>query len=262
MYPNAFLTAMLLTAAAGLSTTVGSLVAVFWHEPSDRYMAVTLGFSAGVMIHVSYVELLPAGINGLSEGAMAAGAAFVVAHLALFGGFVLMLLIDVVVSHSYILESPASTEDADALRKMSLLVALGVAIHNFPEGMATFAGTLQDRSVGLAIAVAIALHNIPEGVAVAVPIYAATRSRKKAFLWSFLSGVSEPLGAALAGLALMPFLSPALLACTLAVVAGFMIYIAFDELLPLAQAEGHHHLAILGVLGGMLVMAASLILLR
>jgi ZIP family zinc transporter len=145
---------------------------------------------------------------------------------------------------------------------MSLLVALGVAIHNFPEGMATFAGTLQDTSLGVSIAVAIAVHNIPEGVAVGAPVYAATGSARRAFLWSFLSGVSEPVGALVAGLLLLPFLTPTVLACALCAVGGFMIYIAFDELLPVAQSYGKHHLAIIGVLAGMATMALSLALLR
>ncbi|MFO8006665.1 MAG: zinc transporter ZupT [Candidatus Brocadiia bacterium] len=256
MFSDAFLTATLLTTMAGLSTTVGSLVAVFYREPGPRYMALALGFSAGVMIHVSYVELLNGSMGRLAEGGMGADEAFALAHLALFAGFVLMLIIDVFVSHSYIMETG---EKEAEMQRMGLLVALGVAIHNFPEGMATFGATLQDPSVGLAVAIAVAIHNIPEGVAVAVPIYRATGSARKAFTWSFLSGVTEPLGAILAGLLLMPALSiPWVLPCTLCLVAGFMIYIAFDELLPVAHSYGQEHVAILGVLAGMAVMALSL----
>jgi ZIP family zinc transporter len=252
------LAALLLTAAAGLSTTFGSLIALFWRAPGPRYMTLTLGFSAGIMIHVSYVELLSGSMAVFGEGGMSQVEAFAVSHVALFTGLLAMLLIDVLVSHAYILEG---MEPDASLRRMGVLVAVGVAIHNFPEGMATFASAIHDRSLGVAIAAAIALHNVPEGIAVAVPIHAATHSARKAFLWSFLSGVSEPVGAALAAVVLLPFLSPAVLGWTLCCVAGFMIYIAFDELLPAAQSYGRSHLAIVGVATGMAVMALSLALL-
>jgi len=137
-------------------------------------------------------------------------------------------------------------------------VALGIGIHNFPEGMATFAGTLQDVSLGTAIAVAVAIHNIPEGLAVSAPVYAATGSRRKAFLWSFLSGVAEPAGAAVAAVLLLPFLNTTVLGLMLSVVAGIMVFISLDELVPVARSFGQEHLSILGVVTGMAVMAGSL----
>ena len=146
--------------------------------------------------------------------------------------------------------------------KTGLLVALGIGIHNFPEGMASFVGALKDPSLGIAIAVAIAIHNIPEGLAVSAPVYAATGSRGKAFLWSFLSGVAEPIEAGLAALLLLPFLNDAVLGFVLAVVAGIMVFISLDELLPAARSFGEEHLSIVGVVGGMVVMAVSLWLLR
>ncbi len=139
---------------------------------------------------------------------------------------------------------------------------MGIAIHNFPEGMATMGAALADPSLGIAIAVAIAIHNIPEGIAVAVPIHAATGSKKKAFWWSALSGVSEPVGAGIAGLLLLPFLTGPIIAITLAAVAGLMVFIALDELLPASREHGHHHLSIIGMLTGMIVMATSLYLLQ
>jgi ZIP family zinc transporter len=148
------------------------------------------------------------------------------------------------------------------LARTGLLVALGIGIHNFPEGMATFAGALEDVNLGVAIAVAIAIHNIPEGLAVSAPVYAATGSRGKAFLWSFLSGVAEPLGAGLAGLFLLPFLNEAVLGWLLAIVAGIMVFISFDELVPTSRSFGQEHLSIVGVFLGMVVMALSLWLLK
>jgi ZIP family zinc transporter len=264
---NTVLIAILLTAGAGLATAIGSLVAVFWREPGPRFMAATLGFSAGVMIHVSYVELLAGGMETLDGVATWPGGGFVLGHLAFFGGVLLMFAVDLLVSHIYIMESPgpaaglpSAPEPASGarLRRASVLVAAGIAVHNFPEGMATFMATLKDVSLGGTLAVAIAIHNIPEGVAVAVPVYAVTRSAKKAFLWSLLSGVSEPVGAVMAWLVLAPFMGDAVLACTLCAVGGFMVYISFDELLPVAHSYGQEHVCVAGVVAGMVVMAASL----
>jgi ZIP family zinc transporter len=247
-----FWAAILLTAVAGLSTTIGSLIAVFYKEPGPRYMAFTLGFSAGVMVLVSFVELLQQGIVSLG---------FAQAHLAFFIGILVMFAIDVSLPHTYILEEPIQRKGSGKMRKTALLVAVGIAIHNFPEGMVTFAGAMNNMNTGIALAVAIAIHNIPEGIAVSVPIYAATKSAKKAFWWSFLSGVSEPVGALLAGLVLMPFLTDTVLGWMLCLVAGFMVFISFDELLPVAHSYGEEHMAILGVVSGMAVMALSLALL-
>jgi ZIP family zinc transporter len=241
--------ALILTTLAGLSTTLGSLLGLVVRQPGPRFMAATLGFAAGVMILVSFVELLAKSFSqiGLFPG-----------FLWFFLGFLGMMALDLLVPHSYLgIEDTARGSDARLLRT-GLLVALGLGIHNFPEGMATLAGTLQNTRLGIAIAVAIAIHNIPEGLAVSAPIYAATGSRRKAFLWSFLSGVAEPVGAGIAALVLLPFLDGPVLGGLLAAVAGLMVFISLDELLPASREHGEEHLSILGVAAGMLVMAASL----
>ncbi len=247
--------ALLLSTLAGLSTTLGSLVAIFFRKPGPRFMSMAMGFSAGVMILVSFVELLQGGI---------AAVGFAPAHLAFFGGMVVMFLIDAFVPHHYIAErhGVALGTPNGRLLKTGLLVALGTGIHNFPEGIATFMGALENPSLGIAIAMAIGLHNIPEGIAVSAPIYAATGSRSKAFLWSFLSGVAEPIGAVLAAAILMPFLSETVLGFALAAVAGIMVFVALDELIPAACSLGEDHLPIVGVVLGMMVMAVSLWMLR
>jgi len=247
--------ALLLSALAGLFTTVGSFLGIVYKNPGPRFLSLSLGFSAGVMILVSFVELLQKGIEVIG---------FVPAHLAFFGGFILMFLIDALIPHNYLAEHCLGE---DKPRKTKLLragffVAVGIGIHNFPEGLATFAGALQSMNLGVAIAVAVAIHNIPEGLAVSVPVYAATRDRRKAFLWSFLSGVSEPIGAGIAALFFIPFLNEALLGAILAVVAGIMVFISIDELVPSSRCYGHEHLSILGLVSGMMVMAASLWLLK
>ena len=247
--------ALLLSALAGLSTTLGSLLAIFVRKPSPRFMALTMGFSGGVMILLSFVELLQEGIELIG---------FVPAHVAFFGGMAVMFLVDALVPHDFVAEHHG-TEEAQGdrqLLKTGLFVALGISIHNFPDGMASFAGALEDATLGIAIAVAIAIHNIPEGLAVAVPVYAATGSRTKAFLWSFLSGMTEPLGAAVAAVVLLPFLSETLLGVVLATVAGTLVFIALDELVPVSRSFGEEHLSIVGVMIGMVVMAISLWMLQ
>ncbi len=272
---EAFLTALLLSTIAGLSTTIGSLIAFVVKKPSKKFLSFIMGFSAGVMILLSFVELLQEGIqtNGLLPGI-----------LFFLLGMGLMLLIDMGVTHYYEYEDGIYIEENNnsagrrharrhrhrnrrqlsqqkQLKKTSLLVTLGVFIHNFPEGMATFVGTLKEFELGLLITIAIALHNIPEGIAVAATVATHNESKLKPFLWSFISGISEPLGALTVGLFLFPFINDYVLGAMLAVVGGFMIYISLDELLPMSRSLGKEHLSILGIATGMFVMAISLTLL-
>lgn len=268
--------ALLLATLAGLSTAIGGLLGVIVRRPSEKFMSVALGFSAGVMIWVAFVELLQEGVSGIGAPA---------AYVGLFIGVGVMFLVDVLIPHEYLAErvgglgkgvaAPGECplpmhrhrgrhrygQNVDVL-KCGLLVAVGMAIHNFPEGLATFASAAHDTSLGLAIAVAVGIHNIPEGLAVSVPIYAATGSRRRAFFWSALPGSAELAGAALAAIVLMPFLSTALLGWVLAIVAGVMIFISLDELVPVACSMGENHLSIVGVTLGMAVMAISLQLLH
>lgn len=243
--------ALILTSIAGLSTTIGSLTVFIFKEPSKQFISIIMGFSAGVMILISFVELLATGIEASS---------FLIGHLFFFLGMVFMLLIDIGISHKYEFEDKERNPNPK-LEKTSLLVMLGIFIHNFPEGMATFVGTLKSVELGIILAFAIALHNIPEGIAVAVPIYTSTKNSKKAFFWSFISGVSEPIGALIAGLVLFQFINDFVLGATLAVVGGFMVYISLDELLPASRYSGFEHLSIIGIILGMVVMAISLDLL-
>jgi len=255
-YTQNIVPALLLTAAAGLSTTIGAVLGLAVREPGKRFMGFSLGFSAGVMILVSFGELL-AGAIGPDDGS--AGIGFLQAHIAFFIGMAGIFLIDWLVPHEYLGEEDFGGDaPGKGLMRTGMLVAFGIGIHNLPEGMATFAGSLQDVNVGIAIAVAIGIHNIPEGLAVSAPIYAATGSRRKAFFWAFISGASEPVGAAIAALVLLPFLSPAVLSWVLAAVAGIMVAISLDELMPAAKTYGSEHTPILGAIAGMVVMAFSL----
>jgi ZIP family zinc transporter len=250
--------ALLLTLFAGLSTAIGSAIAYFIKKPKISFLSFSLGLSAGVMIYVSFVELLPGAIKALGEG---------LGVLCFFLGIAAIAIIDLLVPevenpHEYTgIDEPSKAPRKDYLMRMGMFTALAIGIHNFPEGMATFATALSDVKLGVFIAFAIAIHNIPEGIAVSVPIFYATSSKNKAFFYSALSGLAEPVGAMIGFLILMPFLSEGVLAGTLALTAGIMIYISLDELLPMAHKFGHGHLVIGGIVLGMLIMAVSLLML-
>jgi ZIP family zinc transporter len=259
--------AILLTVLAGLSTGIGSAIAFFIRRPKYTYLSFLLGISAGVMVYVSFTELL---------GTAIADVGFLKANLAFFIGIAVFAAIDILIPHSYEEESTGDARSSTATEKMGgsslppaaslaslkrggMFIAIGIAIHNFPEGMITFTSAATgDMSFGIMIAVAIAIHNIPEGIAVSVPIYYATGNRRQAFTYSFLSGVAEPVGALIGYSLLLPFLTPAVLSATLAFVAGIMVYISFDEILPMAHRYGREHLVILGIVVGMGIMALSL----
>lgn len=271
--------ALALTLFAGLSTGIGSVLAFFTKRTNTKFLTLSLGFSAGVMIYVSFVELFPEGRESLT-GIFGETAGNWYTVLAFFGGIGLIALIDNLVPsfenphevHT-IEEIPSEGENGNGngankdkeevkkkkLMKMGVLTALAIAIHNFPEGIATFAAAMTDISLGLPIAIAVAIHNIPEGIAVAVPVYFATGNRKKAFWLSFFSGIAEPIGALLAWLVLMPFMNEAVLGIIFAAIAGIMVFISLDELLPTSEEYGEHHYSIYGLVLGMIVMAVSLL---
>lgn len=283
----------LLTLFAGLSTGIGSLIAFVAKKTNKRFLSLSLGFSAGVMIYVSMIEIFgKAKVSLMAELGEKGGSWATVA--AFFGGIFLIAVIDKVIPSE---ENPHETksvvadckrakgekckecaaredceskekcigEDTEAphkskLMRMGVFTALAIAVHNFPEGLATFVSALQDPSIAIPIVAAIAIHNIPEGIAVSVPIYQATGSRKKAFFYSFVSGLAEPVGALIGWLILMPVMNDVVFGIIFAGVAGIMVFISVDELLPAAREYGEHHISIYGLIAGMMVMAVSLLL--
>ncbi|KPL21423.1 MAG: zinc transporter ZupT, partial [Phycisphaerae bacterium SM1_79] len=206
--------------------------AFFARRTNTKLLSVALGFSAGVMIYVSFVEIFPKAKHSL-VGELGEAAGYWATALAKF----------------------------KKLYRMGLFTALAIAIHNFPEGFATFFSALRDTKLGIAIAIAIAIHNIPEGVAVSIPIFYATDDRKKAFVYSFLSGLAEPAGALIGYAIFFSFFNDLVFGIVFAAVAGIMVFISLDELLPTAREYGQHHLAAYGLVAGMVVMALSLLLL-
>jgi len=250
--------ALLLTVIAGLSTGIGSAIAYFIKKPKMIYLSFSLGFSAGVMIYVSFVELLSQALENVGE---------FLGISSFFIGVIFIGIIDMIIPkeknpHHLKLsfESIGVRKDA-ALMRAGLFTTLAIGIHNFPEGLATFGTALSDVKLGMVIALAIAIHNIPEGISVSVPVFYATGNRKKAFVYSFLSGIAEPIGAVVGFLILLPFLSDIVLVSLMAFIAGIMVYISLDELLPMAHRYGHDHMVIIGLVLGMFVMALSLLML-
>lgn len=268
-----------LTLIAGLSTGIGSLIAFFARKTNKKFLSVSLGFSAGVMIYVSMIEIFQKAQDALvAELGEKTGAIWTV--IAFFGGMFLIAMIDKMIPSAENPHEPKNVladcegcgecevcvkeqkakQQKEHLMRLGLFTALAIGIHNFPEGMATFVSAFQDPSVAIPIVAAIAIHNIPEGIAVSVPIYQATGSRKQALLYSFLSGLAEPIGALMGWLILLPIMSDMVYGIIFAGVAGIMVFISVDELLPAAREYGEHHLSVYGLIGGMIVMAMSLLL--
>ncbi len=258
-----------LTLFAGLATGIGSALAFFAKRTDKRFLSVALGFSAGVMIYVSMIEIFVKAKTALSASlGERTGSWWTV--ISFFGGMLVIALIDKMVPSFENPHEIHGTEEMDEmprsdgtdhkLLRMGMFSALAIAIHNFPEGLATFTSALRDVNTGIAITIAIAIHNIPEGIAVSIPIFYATGSRKKAFFYSFLSGLSEPVGALIGYFLLMRYFNDVMFGVLFASVAGIMVFISFDELLPTSEKYGEHHLSIYGVISGMVVMALSLLL--
>lgn len=263
--PPELILGLSLSLLAGLSTGIGAAVAFFMKRTDTRVLTFSLGASAGVMIYISFMELMPAAAEMLTGSA-----AKWVPFFAFFGGMALTCLIDRLVPEAanpheiHDLNEWEKPEQAQVAkrdqetRRSAFLFALAIALHNFPEGIATVAAAFESTEVALSVALAVAVHNIPEGVAVAIPLYCATGDRWKSFKIASLTGLAEPLGAMVAMLILLPFLSPTLIAILFASVSGVMVYVSLDELLPMSRQWGHHHMAIYGLMGGMLLMGLIL----
>ncbi len=256
-----------LTLIAGLSTGIGAGIAFFARRTNTKLLCVALGFSAGVMIYVSFIEIFPKAQESLSQAAGDSNGT-ILTVLGFFSGIFLIAIIDKLIPS---MENPHEMKGLEELKdsidmsdphlmRLGTMTALAIAIHNFPEGFATFLSALEDPALGIAVTVAIAIHNIPEGIAVSVPIYYATGNRKKAFWLATLSGLAEPAGAIIGFLVLRQFMNEYVFGISFAAVGGIMVFISLDELLPAAQRYGEHHLSIYGLVAGMAVMALSLIM--
>ncbi len=251
--------ALLLTLFAGLASGIGGLLAFTKLANNAKFFASSLGFSAGVMIYVSFLEIIPKGLVALNQNFSASVSEWI-AIAGFFIGILFILLIDQLIPHEQNPHEIKEKNQNSSLMRMGLFSAFAIALHNFPEGMATFYAALEDVRLGLGITVAIALHNIPEGIAIALPIYQATKNRVKAFNFALLSGLAEPIGALIGFLIFSSILPTSVFGVIFPFVAGIMVYISLDELLPTSEKYGQHHLSILGLIGGMAVMALSLLI--
>lgn len=268
--------ALLVTIGAGLATGLGSLLAFIRKDPSDKFIAFMLGLSAGVMIYVSLVEIFQKAVGSLTEALGSDSQGYLWATAGFFGGFIIIAIIDYVIDFYHNRELPKSDAETAKMEdspleqtakeverrgfmRMGVFMALAIAIHNFPEGLATFIAMVEEPALGLALALAIAIHNIPEGIAVSIPVLKATGSRIKAFWYSFASGLAEPLGAIIGFFLLKELFDDLFFGVVFAGVAGVMVYVALDQLLPTAKRHDQH-LPIIGVFVGMVVMASSLVL--
>lgn len=257
-----FITALLLTLVAGAATGVGGVIILFTKKFSSKLLSASLGFSAGVMLFISLTELFPEASSTLGElYGEQKGMLFTI--LSFFSGIALIAIIDNLIPerenpHEY--SSVQQDNESSKLMRLGIFSIIVIAIHNFPEGMATFITAMEDPQVGYSIAMAVAIHNIPEGIMVAIPIYYATHRKGKAIGNAFLSGIAEPIGGILGYFLLSRFFENSMSGIMLGIVAGIMTYISLDELLPTAEKYGEHHTAIIGVIAGMAVMAISILL--
>ncbi|WP_320034616.1 zinc transporter ZupT [Halarcobacter sp.] len=266
-----YLYAFLLTLFAGLSTSFGAIIAFYSKAKSDILLSLGLGFSAGVMIYVSFMEILQKAKDSFIQITSNEIISETYVLICFFGGILLSAIIDKLIPEDVNPHEPKSYNELEELKpnhkiknkqtlhRTGVFTALAIGIHNFPEGFATFISSLNDISIGITIALAIAIHNIPEGMAISLPIYHATNNKKKAFWYSTLSGFAEPIGAIVGFFILFPIMGQATLGVTFGIVAGIMIYISFDELLPAARVYGNAHTTIFGLVLGMFIMALSLL---
>ena len=259
MFSNSIIFAFSLTFFAGISTGIGSLLCLMYKKFNPKFLGAMLGVSAGVMMYVSFVEILAKAKTSLSL-VFGEKLGYSYTILGFFIGILLMILIDKLLPHHHENKEDKNETSDKKLFRLGLFSALALSIHNFPEGLATFISALDDPAYGVSIAFAITIHNIPEGIAVAIPIYYATKSRKKAFTYSFLSGLTEPIGALIGYFVLLQFIDESIFGAIFASVAGMMVYISINELLPTAQEYAGKKISTYGFIAGMFVMAISLVL--
>lgn len=260
--PQNFVPAMLITLFAGLATAIGGGIAFIVKKDNLKALSVGLGFSAGVMIFLSFTDILP------EAGKLLAVNFPNKYEWLVYGGFIIGLVVAILIDYfipdhidtDEVLNPDAPCKHQHRIKRAGLFTAVAICVHNFPEGMATFLTTTQNITLGISVGLAIAIHNIPEGIAVALPIYHVTGKKRSAMLYAALSGITEPIGA-IVGLFLFSLLLPQIMiGMLMAAVAGIMIYLAFDTLLPLAREYGNWHLSMVGIVSGMLVIWVSLIL--
>ncbi len=262
---SAVLVALGVTLAAGLATGLGSLLVIFAKGPNPRLLAFGLAFAGGAMVYVSLTEIFTKSVVSFTH-AFDARLGFTYATFAFLAGLLLIMVIDMLVPNPHdtlTADDPSLREhNREYIRRVGLMTAIAITAHNFPEGLATFFATLENPAVGLPLAFAIAIHNIPEGIAIAVPVYYATHNKTYAFIASLLSGLAEPVGAIIGFMLLARYLNEAVFGAVFGIIAGVMVFLAIDELLPAAKRYAKGHETVYGLVSGMGVLALSLVMFK
>jgi len=260
---------LLITCISGLATGIGSLASLLLKDIKRKHLSIAMGFAAGVMLYIAFAELLEESIDYTSFGE---------ANLAFFGGILFLMIVDFLLPHTYLAErilennnnkdqkeageGAEKSEEKKEVLSAGLMTAIGIALHNFPEGIIVFISAVHDIRLGIVLAIAIALHNIPEGFSIGIPIFYATNDKKKTFGYSLAAGLAEPLGALAVMLLFGAYLTDYVVHLSLGFVAGIMVFISFDELLPLCFKTKNSHSVVMGIIGGMMVMFITLFFLH
>jgi len=230
-----------------LGPVIGSLIGVI-RKPSERFMFNMLAFAGGVMLAISFLELIPESI-ALSS-----------IWIAIFGvvvGSGLMFAVDKAIPHIH--PELCGQEHGRNLKKTAAYLLIGIFLHNFPEGMAIAIGAVSDIKVSLVIALAIAIHNIPEGITTSAPYFHCTKKRLKSFLISSSTAIPLLVGFLLASW-LYQYISLQLVGFIIGATAGLMIYITADEIIPSSCCKLSTHTTIFSlILGILFVMLLGLL---
>jgi len=258
--------AFLVTAGAGLATVIGGLLVLFSRKSNARLLAFGLAFASGAMVYVSLTEIFTKSVDSFSMAYGDKDIGFAYGSAAFLIGIVVVATLDMLLPnphHGLVGQADSDVEESVAnLRRVGLLTMIAITAHNLPEGLATFFTMLDNPQVGMSLAVAITLHNIPEGVSIAIPIYYATNRASLAIGACFLSALAEPIGALLGYAIIGPYLSPAVFGGVFGFIAGIMVFLSMDELLPAAKRYSQGHETVYGLVLGMISISASLVAFR
>ncbi len=239
------LNAFLMSTMAGMSTLLGGIIIFFKIKKVNinKFITFCLSFSIAIMIGISITDLIPTSVFNILY------------HFRLISALLIILIaFSIGVIIIFIINKLIKNEN-NSLYNLGILSMLALIIHNFPEGIATFMGSVTNIKLGLKLSLAIMFHNIPEGISIAVPIYYSTKSKKKALLSTFLSGVAEPIGAIVAYLFLGKYITDEMISIILLLVAGIMITLAIEEMLPKAISYNNNRYIYIGlILGGLLII--------
>lgn len=244
--------ALILSFLAGISTVAGAVIAFLTKVRNEKTVTAALGFSAGVMICVSFTDLFPYAETTLVNY-YGKFYGVILTMFYMLTGMIFAMLIDKFIPHEAHMIRSSDNKSAK-LYRVGIVTMIAITLHNFPEGIATFMSSYQNTTLGISISLAIAMHNIPEGIAVAMPIYYSTGDKARAFKYSFYSGLSEPLGALMAYFVLKPFINEFLLGLIFAFVMGIMLYISFEELIPSSREYGYNNLSLYSIFAGICLM--------